>query len=326
MRIWLNRGFSIRQIAGHMLKADEDLQLALHPDQIPEGHAERVLAVNEQDEDPEKLADAIADIVHDHSIDAIAAQRNIQHMRYAGCPVHAPANLETLTLLDDKLEFSKRILQDEYYAKTIDAGTPHEFQEKASHLMGKGMEICVKPRRGVNGHGYWRIVSGDPIDLLNMPEKHEIPLAVYTEALKQSAMHGRRHEIVIMEYLPGPEVSVDMLAWHGDPLAGVARIKTGDFEQHVVTRHPVMDHAKMMVADFCLHGPVGIQYRRHRDGSWKILEINARAAGGIIYSEACGGELIRNWTRLLTGRSQTWQIQQPEIDQRIAINTVIAKI
>src|SRR3546814_11156841 len=69
-----------------------------------------------------------------------------------------------------------------------------------------------------------------------------------------------------MPYLPGPEISFDILAVHGKMLKYAARTKLGTGRQHIVSRHPLEDLVASIVAKFSLHGVVNAQFRRAEDG------------------------------------------------------------
>jgi len=85
-----------------------------------------------------------------------------------------------------------------------------------------------------------------------------------------------------MEYLPGPEYSVDLAARNGDMLAAVVRQKplTG-MGQLLVDFPEMLKAARRLVGEFDLNGVINIQFRDHSDGGARLLEINPRASGGI---------------------------------------------
>jgi predicted ATP-grasp superfamily ATP-dependent carboligase len=102
-----------------------------------------------------------------------------------------------------------------------------------------------------------------------------------------------------MEWLPGPEVSIDILCWNGEPLIHAARVKASDNVQVIKSEHPMVEHARMLARKHKFHGIISVQYRLDANGDWKALEINGRPAGGCIHSEDAGFKIITMWTWLV---------------------------
>src|SRR3546814_359097 len=141
-----------------------------------------------------------------------------------------------------------------------------------------------------------------PMAHLKDSERSCIRPEQYLSAVRDQELRGPIDDIVVMPYLPGPEISFDILAVHGKMLKYAARTKLGTGRQHIVSRHPLEDLVTSIVAKFSLHGVVNAQFRRAEDGRWLLLEINARPAGGVVYEAQVGCSLLADWAGLLTGR------------------------
>ena len=112
-----------------------------------------------------------------------------------------------------------------------------------------------------------------------------------------------------MPYLPGPEVTFDILAHQGEMLAWCSRTKNNKNENQIISSsHDLKNHVKSLISKFQLNGIVGIQYRQDENGEWKILEINDRPCGGVVKSEAAGARLIEQWAGLMSGRLKPDQV------------------
>src|SRR3546814_18332297 len=61
----------------------------------------------------------------------------------------------------------------------------------------------------------------------------------YLAAVRDQELRGPIDDIVVMHYLPGPEISFDILAVDGKMLKYAARTKLGTGRQHIVSRHPL---------------------------------------------------------------------------------------
>src|SRR3546814_8012906 len=91
------------------------------------------------------------------------------------------------------------------------------------------------------------------VQVLSLPSfRHE----QYLTAVRDQELRGPIDDIVVMPYLPGPEISFDILAVNGEMLTYAARTKLGTGRQHIVSRHPLEDLVASIVAKFSLHGVV----------------------------------------------------------------------
>lgn len=91
-------------------------------------------------------------------------------------------------------------------------------------------------------------------------------------------------EMLVMEYLPGDEYSVDCLLNNGEPLFILPRKRikmnsgisvAGEFENNT----EIIEYVKSVFRIIPLHGPVGVQVKQNSDGKFSILEINPRLQG-----------------------------------------------
>ena len=82
----------------------------------------------------------------------------------------------------------------------------------------------------------------------------------------------------------------------------------------------------MIAQRFGLHGLVNAQFRRANDDSWKLLEINARPAGGVVYADQVGCRLVADWAGLLSGRLTPETIDRSAIDSEVSFTTVVQAV
>ncbi len=132
----------------------------------------------------------------------------------------------------------------------------------------------------------------------------------------QEATKGAQR-MIMMDYLPGPEVSVDLLTWEGTPLIHAARTKSGD-TQRIQSEHEVLEHGYDIASRLGFHGIISLQYRLDADKNWKILEINPRPAGGSTNSEDAGFGIITDWAKLVAGEIGPNDVKQRHGDVTFA--------
>lgn len=160
-----------------------------------------------------------------------------------------------------------------------------EFEEGLNQLDYPNQKVCFKPCIS-NGSRGFRII--DPaIDELHLlfkekPNHTYIPL----NKLKSILENQQFPTLLLSEYLPGPEFSVDCIAKNGEPVLVVPRIRSkmkegisiaGEFVQH----KEIIKYSEEIIKSMHLHGNIGIQVKQAEDGTYKILEINPRVQGTI---------------------------------------------
>ena len=325
MRIWFNRGYSLALIAKCMISADPDLEVIISVGEGKPQYEGTTYTFEEPELEPDAYIAWARRMISDHKVDLFIPTKHRKHFygQDMGCRVHFPCRKHALHVIDNKSLFADTVKGTDYHLPTASADTVKGLEtalEIFREVFPDG-QPCVKPREGVNGHGFWKVMKkADPADLLLHPEYREIDQDTLLAVLALRERHAPIDALVIMDYLPGPEVSVDLLCHDGRVLKAVARTKF-DRRQRVQSTHPLIEASRQYAEMFKLNGVTNVQYRKARDGSWKILEINARPAGGSMSAEDHGGGLISDWGALLTGRKTPDDISPIDVDIEIAITT-----
>ncbi|WP_408589433.1 ATP-grasp domain-containing protein [Novosphingobium sp.] len=329
MRIWFNRGFSLAPIAKAMMAADPTLEVLISVGENMPVYAGAHETWVEPSLDDQPYVEWVSKQIVENDIDLLIPTRRRKLLASVElpCAVHFPADIDTLELLEDKFAFANAIAGEAFHLKTLNIASVADL-EATLPLFATWLEdtsLCVKPRNGVNGHGFWRLTTKSPLSHIINPDGRAMHLDLFLAALRAEEAERPLAPFVLMEYLPGPEVSFDVLCDHGTMLKYVARTKEAGF-QRLQTYHPLEAQIRKLVARFSLHGVVNVQFRKARDGSWKALEINARPAGGSVYGEEFGTGLLADWGGLLTSRLTADTISRPNLDFKIKTTSSIARL
>ena len=148
--------------------------------------------------------------------------------------------------------------------------------------------IIAKPRHGSGGRGIRRVNS--KAELAGLP----------TDC-----------SMLICDYLPGAEYSVDVLASsRGRPLATVprerSRIDSGVSVTSRTVRDPELElYARTIVDELSLPYVSNVQFRRDEHGTPKLLEINPRFPGSMDLTVAAGVDMPKHALELLFGTFDT---------------------
>lgn len=160
-----------------------------------------------------------------------------------------------------------------------------QFREAARELGYPGKTICFKPSVS-NGSRGFRIIS-DQVNELDLLFNFKPGSAyIHFRDADRILSSGAFPELLVSEYLPGEEYSVDCLARHGETVIAVPRLRRrmingisveGEFEkeEHIIA------YCTQIIKELQLHGNIGIQVKRSAAGQFLILEINPRVQGSI---------------------------------------------
>lgn len=315
MKIWFNQSFSMRNFVRRILSDRPAIQICVSA--IDDRSPVRDIAPvfwTEPARGSAGYIDWLIDNATRRGIDMLVPQRGKLDVaeasdRFAerGIGLHLTAHADTLDLLDDKAAFTASLAGDPHLCPTLVATTAAAFEEAVAALTAGGGAACVKPVRGVYGAGYWTLAAETSLAHLADPEARRIAADVYAASLHRAEAQGEPFALLVMEHLPGLEASVDIVADRGAVMLAAVRTKLDANRQRIETRHDLIAHATGLVRRHRLHGAVNVQYRQNREGGWRILEINARAAGGATYCDEVGIPFCATWIDVITGTATPFE-------------------
>lgn len=168
-----------------------------------------------------------------------------------------------------------------------------EFEAACKKLGYPERTVCFKPSRA-NGSRGFRIIdpSIDKGHLL-FNEKPSSVYMSFDEAQQILSSMDSIPELLVMEFLPGAEYSIDMLVDNGKTLLCVPRKRlamNGGISVNCLMENnqEIIDYCREVVRVLDLDGNIGVQVRADRDGKFRILEINPRVQGTIVACSASG--------------------------------------
>jgi carbamoyl-phosphate synthase large subunit len=173
--------------------------------------------------------------------------------------------------------------------------TVEEFIDAARQMGYPQKQFCFKPSFS-NGSRGVRVVSAflDEADQLFNQKPYQLYMG-YEQAVK---VLGARPfpELLVSAYLPGPEYSVDCLAYHGKAELVVPRVRTKmingiSVEGEFMNDEAIVDYCGQIIEAIGLHGNIGIQVKISEEGQPLLLEINPRVQGTIVAALGAGVNL-----------------------------------
>ena len=155
--------------------------------------------------------------------------------------------------------------------------------------------VVMKPSVS-NGSRGVRIISEsrNDFDLLF----NEKPGSLYASLDSLNGMLQGREipELLITEYLPGEEFTIDTIVSKGEARLIIPRRRTrmiggisvrGEFVQH----QDIIEYSRQVISTMTLDGPIGLQVKADHEGRFRILEINPRIQGTSVAALGTGVNL-----------------------------------
>ena len=160
-----------------------------------------------------------------------------------------------------------------------------EFRHAVNELQYPLKTVCFKPSVS-NGSRGFRIISNkiNELDLLLNHKPGNVMVSL--ENILRILSTGDFPELLVSEYLPGEEYSVDCLAKNGNPVLVIPRIRKKTIngisvEGEFVNDDKIINYCSQIINALSLHGNIGIQVKQKEDGQFLIMEINPRVQGTI---------------------------------------------
>lgn len=174
---------------------------------------------------------------------------------------------------------------------------PETFDAARAELQTTGVRLCMKPAQGLYASGFRVLLEHPDVKTFLNGELYEMSVAAARELLAA----GPWPTMLLMHTLEGTERSIDCVAWQGRLIRAVVRRKD-TYGQFLEDRPDLVRAAARVAQGYALSGIFNFQTKDDGDGVAHMLEINARASGGLRTSMAAGVNFARLLLDAATGR------------------------
>jgi len=186
----------------------------------------------------------------------------------------------------------------------------YNLQKFWSEIRCREPAPCVVKPRVSNGSRGVRIVKRDPWDLERFLTEKPSGLECDIESLSGVLCRGPAFpELLVMDYLPGSEYSVDCFRGEHVQIA-VPRIRTAmrdgiSTDTTIVDEPEMARHALAIAEQLGLTGVYGVQFKANAEGVPCLLEVNPRVQGTMAASVLAGANVIWMGVREVLGEPVT---------------------
>lgn len=203
---------------------------------------------------------------------------------------------KSILMANNKFHLLERAREiDVPYPKYCLTRDREEFIAAVKELGYPERKVVVKPSTS-NGMRGLRILAENAWDtkrfLGEKPDGTEIDL----DGIMRILQNGDWPELIVMEYLAGPEYSVDVFKNSSGTIAIPRlrqRIRSGiTFEAQIDLRNDIIEYSKRLSDALELEYCFGFQFKLSEAGVPKLLECNPRVQGTMVVSHFAGFNVI----------------------------------
>jgi carbamoyl-phosphate synthase large subunit len=194
------------------------------------------------------------------------------------------SDFESLSVANDKGKLYNHLYNKQIPVPRFAIVKTMEALEKAVHKLGyPQIPVCIKPTVSNGSRGVRILQEGvDEFDLLF----HFKPTNLYSTLDRiRSILENRNFpELLVSEYLPGDEFTIDTIVYKGQPRLILPRVRSkmngGISVQGTFIRHDaIIAYCDQIIRSMNLSGPIGLQVKQDASEEYRILEINPRIQG-----------------------------------------------
>ncbi len=173
--------------------------------------------------------------------------------------------------------------------------TVEQFELAVKELGFPQNPVCFKPSLSNGGRGFRIMDPGMEESDLLFNQKPQSLYISYVDALR--ILSSKKFpELLVGEWLPGEEFSVDCLANQGVLIAAYPRLRKKiingiSVEGEFIHNEEIIGYCRQIIHELKLHGNIGIQVKRSEKGKFLLLEINPRVQGTIAAALGAGVNL-----------------------------------
>lgn len=259
-----------------------------------------------------KYIDAILDICRNEKITTIIPQytdelmpmsENIERFKGLGVKVLVTEDTEKLRTANSKYELYRFFNDRAYIPKYTLASDVDSIKAAVLTFGYPDVPVCIKPVNSEGGKGF-RIITEEKINIFSEPAGSvKMSLDTYINQLRAV---DKIPELLVTEYLPGKEYSVDCVCKNGtayfciprqriETAMGVASVSS------VEKNDELIDISTEIISALNLSYNINIQFKYSVSGVPKLIEINPRVSGSLVANLGAGVNMLEESLRLAYG-------------------------
>ncbi|HYE08600.1 MAG TPA: ATP-grasp domain-containing protein [Patescibacteria group bacterium] len=252
-------------------------------------------------------SEKITTIIPQYTDELILMSESNDLFKRFGIKVLVTEDIEKLKVANSKDALYKFFKQKTFVPKYTLASTIDSIKAAVLALGYPGVPVCIKPVKGEGGKGF-RIITEEKVDIFNEPiGSAKINLEAYINQLKALP---EIPELLVSEYLPGKEYSVDCVCKDGITFFCIPRqrIETsmGVSSVSLIEKNEeLIAYSKEIISALKLSYNINIQFKYSNEERPMLIEINPRVSGSLVANYGAGINMLEEALRLAYGMPVT---------------------
>ena len=317
MRIWFNRWFTTVSHFIELIRANDEGRrfefFGTHSNKDALYLQYCDYAFTEPSVSGDDYIEFCLDFCRKHKIDIfiprkenVRISKRLADFKAIGVKVLVCPDSDLMEMLDNKAAAYHSIMQKEEAGAELVAipdfyvvNNINDFKLAYQTLREKGHTVCFKPVIGEGATGF-RVIEDkiESIDqLFRRASSRRLPFHHACEILSQQEIFP---DLMVLEYLDGPEYSIDCVASNQKLYAAIPRMKGEGRIREIVNHQELIQFAYRFHQHYQLPYIFNIQVK-YNQGVPKLLEINPRMSGGMHFSCLTGLNLPYLAIKVLLG-------------------------
>jgi carbamoyl-phosphate synthase large subunit len=245
----------------------------------------------------------ITTIIPQYSDELLPMAANLGRFREMGVEVLVTEDLEKLKIANSKVALYQFFSHKDFVPQYRIAASPAAVADALEELGYPRVPVCIKPAEGEGGKGF-RIITEEKIDIFSEPPgTPKVDMETYLSQLNKME---KIPELVVMEYLPGKEYSVDCVCKDGtaylciprqriETTMGVATVSQIEKNEELIR------YSQEIISALKLSYNINIQFKYSAEGRPKLVEINPRVSGSLVANLGAGVNMLESSLNLAYG-------------------------
>lgn len=245
----------------------------------------------------------ITTIIPQYTDELILMSENTDRFNSLGIKVLVTEDTQMLHIANSKDGLYNFFRDKDFVPKYTLVSTIDSIKSAVLDLGYPDVPVCIKPVKGEGGKGF-RIITEEKIDIFNEPPgSPKVNLEAYINLLRTLA---KIPELLVTEYLPGTEYSVDCVCKNGityfctprqriETSMGVSSISLIEKNEALIA------YSKEMISALNLSYNINIQFKYSKSGKPKLIEINPRVSGSLVSNYGAGINMLEEALKLAYG-------------------------
>lgn len=243
--------------------------------------------------------EGVTTIIPQYTDELLPICQSLNRFKELGIKVLVTEDAEKLRIANSKAELYKFFGGEDFIPHYRLASTLDSIKAAVLELGYPAMPVCIKPVKGEGGKGF-RIITDEKVDIINEGVSAKVNLETYLNQLKAL---DSIPELMISEYLPEKEYSVDCVCKNGETYICIPRqrleVTMGVASVALIEKNEELIRlSKEIIAALKLSYNINIQFKFTRDGKPKLIEINPRVSGSLVANYGAGVNMIEAALRL----------------------------